>query len=88
LAIEMWAAWLESADSRPQPAADPLDQLIGRALVDRQFCRTLLAEPATALAPMAMPPRLRLALLAIRADSLAQFAQRGLAAEAALGRER
>ena len=67
----MWADYLEPAPPPPQPAVDPLDDLIGRAIVDRAFCRALLADPAIALAPAAMPPLLKLALLSIRVDSLA-----------------
>jgi len=84
----MWAAGLEYADPSPQPVPNPLDSVIGWALVDRAFCRTLLADPAIALAPTAMPPLLKLALVRIRADSLAQFASRALAAETALGHQR
>jgi hypothetical protein len=84
----MWADYLEPAPSPPGPAVDPLDDLIGRAIIDRAFGRALLADPATALAPTAMPLRLKLALVTIRVDSLGQFARRALAARAALAGQR
>jgi hypothetical protein len=80
----MSTAWLDPIELPAGPGLDLLDGLIGRAVVDRAFCRALLAEPAVALASMAMPPLLRLALVTIRADSLAQFASRALAAQASL----
>jgi hypothetical protein len=79
----MWAEFVDPL-APPEPAADPLDDLIGRAIVDPTFARTLLADPAGALAPAALPSPLKRALVAIRADSLGQFARRALAIRAAL----
>jgi hypothetical protein len=80
----MSTGWLAPAELPAEPGPDPLDGVIGRAIVDRAFCQALLAEPAAALASIALPPQLRLALVRIQADSLAQFASRALAAQAAL----
>jgi hypothetical protein len=45
----MWADYLEPAPPPPQPVVDPLDDLIGQAIIDRAFCLALLADPAIGL---------------------------------------
>jgi hypothetical protein len=82
----MWAEFVDPL-APPEPAADPLDDLIGRAIVDPTCARTHVADPAGALAPAALPSPLTRALVAIRAESLGQFACRALAARSALEEE-
>ena len=80
----MWAAWLDPAGPPAGSLLDPIDGVVGRAVVDRAYCHVLLTDPAVALGPAAIPPPLRLALVSIRVDSLAQFAALALAAQASL----
>jgi hypothetical protein len=74
--------WAERTRPRPAigsaPDLDPLDQLIGRAVIDARFRALLLADPLSALRTEQMPLRLKRALVTIRARTLGDFAVRAL----------
>lgn len=52
-----------------------LNQMVGRALVDRDFCHRLLSNPAGASISFDLSPDERQALCDIRANSLKQLAK-------------
>src|SRR5262245_3760427 len=66
------------------PDLDPLDRLIGRAVIDARFRALLLADPLSALRTEPMPLRLKRALVTIRARTLGDFALRALDLQADL----
>jgi hypothetical protein len=55
-------------------AADPLQQIIGRAIVDRRFCDQLLRDPTAATGEFGLSAADGAAIAAIRAPSLEHFA--------------